>query len=289
MKHIKFYLFVSHSFLLFLLNIANANAYAVSFPDTLQKGNDKFKTFQFETFEMEGHVLPYRFHQPEMENDGKKYPLVVFFHGAGERGNDNQTQFKRFDPFPFWLTNPCYIVAPQCPGPEEFDEKGNSVWVDTHFGGISHCMKESPTWPMQLSIELIKQIIDTKNVDDSRVYVTGLSMGGYATWEILQREGHLFAAAIPICGGGDVNHVDKMLSTSLWVFHGTDDRTVPVERSLNMVNAIRESGGKPKYTEYPGVDHDSWSRTYRNPEIWEWMFSQIKKEKKCRIRAYRNK
>lgn len=252
---------------LFLLNITNAQEIAV--PDKTQKGYDKFESFQFETFEQDEHVLPYRFYQPDIEDKEKRYPLVVFFHGLGERGNDNRTQFKRFDPVPFWLKHPCYVIAPQCPV--------ESLWVETKFGGISHHMQESPTWPMQLSIELVKQIIDKNNVDTSRVYVTGLSMGGYATWEILQREGHLFAAAMPVCGGGDLNYVDKMLLTSLWVFHGAADRTVPVDRSRNMVAAIRGSGGNPKYTEYPGVDHDSWTRTYQNPEVWDWLFQQIKK------------
>jgi predicted peptidase len=271
MKNIESELFLAPLVFLFLINIANAQK--SSFPDT----EDKFTSFQFETFELNGHVLPYRIYQPEIKNKEEKYPLVVFFHGAGERGNDNRTQLKRFDPDPFWLNYPCYIVAPQCPRPDAGEGNEHSAWVNTHFGGVSHNMKESPTWPMQLSIELIKQIINTKNVDYSRVYVTGLSMGGYATWEILQREGNLFAAAVPICGGGDLNHADKMLSTAIWVFHGADDRTVPVERSQNMVNAIRESGGNPKYTEYPGVDHDSWSRTYQNQEVWDWLFMQVKK------------
>lgn len=260
---------------LFLLNTLNAQE--VSFPDTILKGEDKFNSFQFEAFEMNGHVLPYRFYEPEIDGNDKKYPLVVFFHGAGERGNDNQRQFKRFNPIPFWLNHPCYIVAPQCPTPDSSKGNDHSVWVDTHFGGLSHHMRESPTWPMQLSIDLVKQIIANRNIDPSRVYVTGLSMGGYATWEILQREGELFAAAIPVCGGGDENYVNEFLSTSLWVFHGAEDRTVPVERSRNMVDAVRESGGKPKYTEYPGVDHDSWTSTYQNQEVWEWLFKQKKK------------
>jgi predicted peptidase len=262
MNNIKADLLLSTLVWVFFLNFANAQT---------QKGEEKFNSFKFEKFELDGHVLPYRFYQPEIKSKEEKYPLVVFFHGAGERGDDNLTQLKRFDPVPFWLTYPCYIIAPQCPK--------KNVWVDTYFGGKSHQMNQSPTWPLQLSIELIKQIIDTKNVDYSRIYITGLSMGGYATWEILQREGNLFAAAIPICGGGDLNYVDKMISTSIWVFHGAEDHTVPVERSQIMVNAIRELGGNPKYTEYPGVDHDSWSRTYQNSEIWNWLFSQIKKEK----------
>lgn len=276
MKYFKLECFVSSLVLLIYLGIADAQA--ISFTDTIQKEDDKFKSFQFKTFELEGHVLPYRFYQPETECKEKKYPLVVFFHGAGERGDDNRGQFRRFDPVPFWLTHPCYVVAPQCPRADGSNRNDHSVWVDTHFGGKSHQMKASPTWPLRLSIELVKQIIENENVDYSRIYITGLSMGGYATWEILQREGNLFAAAIPVCGGGDLNYVDKMLSTALWVFHGAEDRTVPVERSRNMVNAIRESGGNPLYTEYLGVDHDSWSRTYQNPEVWDWLFNQIKKE-----------
>lgn len=261
----------------FLFFFNSLNAQEMSSPDTIQEREDRFKSFQFETFELNGHVLPYRLYQPEIEGKEQKYPLVVFFHGAGERGNDNQKQFKRFNPFPFWLTHPCYIVAPQCPKDESQDDNNRSVWVDTDFGGTSHHMHESPTWPMQLSIELVKQIIENKNVDLSRIYVTGLSMGGYATWEILQREGELFAAAIPVCGGGDLDYVNELGFMSLWVFHGAEDRTVPVERSRNMVNAIRASGGNPRYTEYPGVDHDSWSRTYQNPEVWSWLFQQVKK------------
>jgi predicted peptidase len=273
MRHVKFGFVVSALVFLFLLNISTGQS--ISQADTLHRGKDKFQSFHSETFEMDGHVLPYRLYQPEILNN-EKYPLVVFFHGAGERGDDNQGQLKRFDPVPFWLTHPCYVVAPQCP---RSDVNEHSVWVNTYFGGIAHTMKETPTWPMLLSIELVKQIINNKNIDHSRIYVTGLSMGGYATWEILQREVDLFAAAIPVCGGGDVNYADKMVSTALWVFHGAEDRTVPVNRSQDMVNAIKVSGGNPNYTEYQGVDHDSWSRTYQNPEVWEWLFNQTKKKK----------
>lgn len=251
---------------LFLFNITDAQEIPLS--DKTLRGDDKFKSFQFETLELDGYVLPYRFYQPEIEGKEKKYPLVVFFHGLGERGKDNRTQFKRFDPLPFWGTHPCYIVAPQCPD--------KSLWVDAKFGELSHHMQQNPTWPMKLSIDLLMEVIANKNVDASRVYVTGLSMGGYATWEILQRKGKLFAAAMPVCGGGDLNYVDEMLSTSLWVFHGEVDATVPVERSRNMVDSIRESGGNVKYTEYPGVDHDSWSSTYQNQEVWDWLFRQKK-------------
>ena len=126
-------------------------------------------------------------------------------------------------------------------------------------------------------MEAIKKVIAENKIDKKRIYVTGLSMGGFATWEILQREGKLFAAAMPVCGGGDLSYAPKLTGIPLWVFHGGADRTVPVTRSRDMVAAITQAGGSPKYTEYPGVDHDSWGRTYSNPEVWDWLFAQAKK------------
>ena len=246
----------------------------------------KFSDFQFKVYQDGGHTLPYRFYQPAQKNAGEKYPLVIFFHGAGERGLDNRTQFKRFAPTLFWQKYPCYVVAPECPARTAENSNAESVWVDTPFGASSHKMNEKPTWPMQLAIQLIHQIIRENKVDINRIYVTGLSMGGgggrgggggYATWEILQREPGLFAAAIPICGGGDPFYAAKLNSIALWVVHGGSDRTVPVVRSREMVSAIQASGGNVRYSEYPGVDHDSWSQTYGNPETWDWLFSQIKK------------
>ena len=237
----------------------------------------KFSDFQFKVYRDGRHTLPYRFYQPEEKHSGGKYPLVIFFHGAGERGLDNRTQFKRFAPSLFWQKYPCYVVAPECPARTAENSNAESVWVDTPFGASSHKMKDNPTWPMQLAIQLIHQIIRENKVDIGRIYVTGLSMGGFATWEILQREPGLFAAAIPICGGGDPDHAAKLISIPLCVVHGGSDRTVPVVRSREMVSAIQASGGNVKYSEYPGVDHDSWSQTYSNPEIWDWLFSQAKK------------
>jgi len=237
----------------------------------------KFSSFQFKVYKDGGHVLPYRFYLPEQKNAGEKYPLVIFFHGAGERGLDNRTQFQRFAPTLFWLKYPCYVVAPECPARTAENSNAESVWVDTSFSASSHKMKENPTWPMQLAMQLINQIIKENKVDINRIYVTGLSMGGFATWEILQREPGLFAAAIPVCGGGDPDYAAKLTSVPLWVVHGGNDHTVPVTRSREMVSAIQTSGGIVKYSEYPGVDHDSWSQTYSNPEIWDWLFSQVKK------------
>lgn len=241
----------------------------------LQPWEAKFSAFSFNAYVKDGHTLPYRFYKPELKK-GKKYPLVIFFHGAGERGLDNRIQLARFNPVPFWEKYPCYIVAPGCPAVPRGAKNTEGVWVDTPFGGKESAMKEQPTWPMALAMEVIDKIIRENKIDKHRIYVTGLSMGGYATWEILQREGKLFAAAVPISGGGDLAYAPELAKIPLWVFHGDADKTVPPSRSGDMVDAITKAGGTPKYTEYPGVGHDAWGRTYSNPEVWDWLFAQKK-------------
>jgi len=200
-------------------------------------------------------------------------------HGNGERGFDNRVQFQRFACFKFWEKYPCYVLVPQCPGRIDKIPNSELIWVDTRYGAQAHTMKTSPTWPMALAIELLDKIIKENKIDFDRIYVTGLSMGGFATWELIQRYPGKFAAAIPICGGGDLALASKLTNIPLWVIHGGSDKTVPVERSRNMVEAISVAGGHPKYTEYPNVDHDSWGQTYTNPEVWDWLFSQARKLK----------
>jgi predicted peptidase len=246
-----------------------------SFPK--KEWEKKFDAFKFKIFQADGHTLPYRFYQPQPVRRNEKFPLVIFLHGAGERGFDNRTQFMRFAPTIFWEKYPCLVLAPECPSKASGQANAESVWVDTPFGAALHNMNVKPTWPLQLVLQLIDETIREYPVDKDRIYVTGLSMGGYATWEILQREGNLFAAAIPVCGGGDPAYASKMKSVKLWVFHGRDDRTVPVSCSRDMVSAVEKIGGNVKYTEYPGVDHDSWGMTYGNSEVWDWLFSQKKK------------
>jgi predicted peptidase len=138
-------------------------------------------------------------------------------------------------------------------------------------------MKAQPTWPMELSMELLDSIIAQNQVDTSRIYVTGLSMGGFATWEILQREPDRFAAAIPVCGGADLAYAGKLAHIPLWVFHGGADTVVKTQRSRDMVAALTAAGGHPKYTEIPGVGHSAWVYTYPKPEVWDWLFEQVRK------------
>ena len=242
-----------------------------------QKWEAKFGDFKFKTFVQEGCTLPYRIYHPAVMEPGKKYPLVLFMHGAGERGVDNRKQFLRFAPtVEFWKKYPCIVIAPQCPEPSQ-TAKDNGVWVQTAFGGLKHTMKETPPWPMRLARALLARTIAENPVDTNRIYVTGLSMGGFATWDIIERAPDEFAAAMPVCGGADLAFAPKLAHLPIWVFHGDADDTVPVSRSRDMVAALKAAGGNPKYTELPGVGHGAWGPAYSNPAAWDWLFAQMRK------------
>ncbi len=177
----------------------------------LKEWEPKFSSFQFKILTADGHILPYRFYSPANLQPGKKYPLVFFLHGAGERGNDNRLQLFRFNPVAFWEKYPCFIVAPQCPNKLPGQPDNDNTWVATSFGAPMSTMKEKPTWPMQLAMQLLDKIIADNPVDHSRIYITGLSMGGFGTWEVLKREpAGLFAAAMPVC------LVSSMSTNSAW-------------------------------------------------------------------------
>lgn len=219
-----------------------------------------------------GKTLPYRILKPEKIESGKTYPLVLFFHGAGERGNNNDSQLRHgISTFATPANRekyPCFVVAPQCPA--------NVRWVEVDWGLLSHKMPAEPSMAMTLALKLVDQLAAKLPVDKSRIYVTGISMGGYGTWDAIQRRPDLFAAAMPICGGGDTAEAPKLKNIPIWAFHGDKDTVVKPQRTQNMIKAITDAGGKPKMTLYPNVQHDSWTATYANPEVIAWFFSQKK-------------
>jgi predicted peptidase len=217
-----------------------------------------------------GGTLLYRLMKPEPCEEGKLYPLVVFLHGAGERGKDNEAQlvhgvaeFARPDNRKKY---PCFLVAPQCPA-------GKS-WVDVNWGAAHHTMPTDANEQGRLVLELVEGLPKELPIDRKRIYLTGLSMGGYGTWDLLMRRPELFAAGVPICGGGDEKEAGRIAKIPIWVFHGTLDGAVPVSRSRNMVEALQKAGGHPLYTEYPDEGHASWVPAYRAPAMMRWLFAQ---------------
>jgi predicted peptidase len=180
---------------------------------------------------------------------------MVFLHGSGERGNDNQKQLKhvptKLAPADVFTKNPMIVVAPQCPS--------DSFWSGPALESV---------------IKLVKELEKELPVDSDRIYLTGLSMGGYGTWSALAMEPKLFAAAVPICGGGDPGAARKFSKVPIWAFHSDGDPTVNVEQSRTMIAALKKAGAEPKYTEYQNKQHDSWTQTYKNPEMWDWLLKQ---------------
>jgi predicted peptidase len=140
----------------------------------------------------------------------------------------------------------------------------------------SHTMPTKPSVPLKLAFELLDKLTAELPVDKQRLYVTGLSMGGFGTWDAIARRPQYFAAAIPICGGGDTAQAPKLVSLPVWAFHGDKDPVVKPNRTRDMIETIRKAGGTPKMTMYPGVQHDSWNHAYADPAVLEWLFAQKK-------------
>jgi predicted peptidase len=220
----------------------------------------------------QGRTMPYRLLKPETVEEGKTYPLVLFLHGAGERGSDNVKQMvhgvSEFVRPENRRDYPCFLLVPQCPEGKR--------WVEVDWGADSHVLPKEPSEPLRLVLDLLDDALNRYPIDRRRVYVTGLSMGGFGVWDLLARRPDLFAAAVPVCGGGDPATAKAIKDVPVWVFHGARDGAVKPKRSRDMVKALEDAGGKPKYTEYPDVGHDSWNPAYRDPELMKWLFDRKK-------------
>lgn len=221
-----------------------------------------------ESFKGTGGELPYRLLRPAKEEKGKLYPLVIFLHGAGERGTENETPLvhgvKEF--VKVRESHPCFLIAPQCPEGKR--------WVEVDWSLKSHEMPAEPSDPMKSLVELIDQLGTKLPIDKKRIYVTGLSMGGFGTWDLLSRYPERFAAAVAVCGGADEAKAVQIAKTPVWAFHGAKDGVVIPDRSRHAVEAVKKAGGKVHYSEYPDVGHDSWNRAYADPSMMKWLFEQ---------------
>jgi predicted peptidase len=221
----------------------------------------------------EGKTLKYRLLRPQGYDPKKTYPLVLFLHGAGERGSDNKIQLihgmNEFAADEIMEKYPAFVIAPQCPEGKQ--------WVDVPWSADSHAMPKEPAEPLRLSLELISALQKEFSLDKSRIYVTGLSMGGFGAWDAIQRRPELFAAAVPVCGGGDAALAEQIKDVPVWAFHGAEDGAVKPKRSRDMISALQKAGGSPKYTEYEKVGHHSWEKAYGDVRMYEWLFSQKRK------------
>jgi predicted peptidase len=228
--------------------------------------------FSYEKFIQNGDTLFYRQLYPDYDTI-RKYPLVIFLHGSGERGSDNEAQLKwgvqNFATDEMMKLHPAVVIAPQCPA-----GKGWSNFSNTIRGSMT--LQPSPSKPMELLIALINQVKKNFPVDTNRIYITGLSMGGFGTFDAIERYPGMFAAAVPVCGGGDVSKAATIAQIPVWIFHGAEDAAVNPQYSLDMAEALRKAGAHPGLTMYPETGHFSWIAAYSDPAMMEWLFRQHK-------------
>ena len=214
--------------------------------------------------------LPYRLVAPAKVAEGATYPLVVFLHGAGERGDDGVSALRHFadrmSTAPMRSRYPCFILAVQCPKEQR--------WVDADWSAATPpTFAERPTPAMDAVIAAIRTTVSSRPVDRSRIYLTGISMGGYGTWDLAARHPEWFAAAVPVCGGGDPATAPRFAGLPVRAVHGTKDGVVPPERTRAMVSAIRAAGGASELIE-PDCGHDAWTEAYTPEGSLDWMFAQ---------------
>jgi len=236
-------------------------------------GQDPTEVFEAKVFRADdGTTLPYRILLPENYDPNQAYPLVLFLHGAGERGDDNALQLvhgaELFTDKKHREQFPAIVVFPQCPA--------ESYWANIDPGEGAHWqfpLLRTPPTPLKNVIGLLAELEEEHRIDPHRRYLGGLSMGGFGTFELLARKPNYFAAAFPICGGGNVLAAPLMKDTELWVFHGGLDDVVPPVNSRKMVEALQEAGASVQYSEYPQANHNSWDSAFAEPELLPWLFS----------------
>ena len=216
-----------------------------------------------DVFQFKG--LQYLVTYPNEYEPGKKYPVIIFLHGAGSRGNDiellmNNPYFKitkNKEKFPF------ITIAPLC---------SENTWFDM----------------FEILTKFVKEIVREEYVNLNKVYLMGASMGGYATWQLAMSIPEYFAAIVPICGGGMYWNAGRLVNVPVWAFHGEKDKAVFVEETIKMTNAVNQYGGNARMTIYPENSHDAWSDTYGNPEVFDWLLSCEKHEEKHMVDHYKD-
>jgi predicted peptidase len=228
-----------------------------------------------------GDTLPFRLLLPENYDPGKKYPLVLFLHGRGESGDDNEKQLTHGARF-FLIDSirkkyPAFVVFPQC--------AVNSYWSNVVINTrLSKTGKRSfyflpggeASQSMGLAMVLVDHLLENYKIEKKQVYAMGLSMGGMGTFEIVRRMPGIFTAGIPICGGANPATASKLKNVKWWVFHGGKDDVVLPSFSQKIVNALRNVKAQVKFTLYPEANHNSWDPAFAEPGLMQWLFAQRK-------------
>lgn len=241
-----------------------------------------------------GLQMTYYLYVPANYNPSQAYPLVLLLHGGGERATAGKTATQNREVImrqayvqvwgPGYPANgkygpnvqqhwPSFIVVPQVVNPNQ--------WVAVPAQHGSYTLAAQPTPPLQAAMEIVNAVQQQYHIDVHRRYITGLSMGGYGTWDAIERWPNYFAAAAPLAGAGDPSLAGRLVHLPIWDFHGTQDNVVPVSGSREMISAIKAAGGNPRYTEFPQSSHEIWDKVYATmngptpvPDFFSWFFSQ---------------
>ena len=236
-------------------------------------------SYEKRVFHMGEDEMPYAILLPENYDASKSYPLLLFLHGAGERGSDNERQLihgaSLFTAQSFRKKYPAIVLIPQCGSSDYW----SNVKKEVTQGGLpdfSFYKKGAPTKAMLLLEGLLDEVLQNYSLDKNRLYVGGLSMGGMGTFELVKRNPKMFAAAFPICGGASPKAIRKYKRPSWWVFHGNADPVVPADFSTQIVKRFKKRGYDVRYTLYEGVGHNSWDLAFKEPGLFPWLFSNTK-------------
>lgn len=230
-------------------------------------------------FEAHHHIegndtLPYRlYHSQKADTMTEALPLVIFLHGAGERGNDNRAQLKHC--IKYFLDDtvtsryPFLLMMPQCPNERR--------WVNTDWSLPEHTMDSVPTVELRGVMAVLDSLTECGAVDSTRVYISGISMGGFGVWDALQRWPERFAAAIAICGGGDPAYADAMKDVPIYIFHGLRDGVVMPSRSIQMYDELKNIGNNEVVlVTYPEFGHGCWDEAFSTSGLFKWLFGKKK-------------
>ena len=226
-----------------------------------------------------GNTMPYRLFVPRSYTPDQQYPLVIFLHGGGSTGTDNRHQIECCSGARVWAesdfqaVHPAFVLVPQV----------RTRWVEIRFDRGSHELPEQ-SLAESLTRSILESVRAEFSIDPRRIYLTGQSLGGYGVWDYATRTPDLFAAIIPVSGGGDPSRAASIASLPVWAFQGELDDTVPVSASRDMVKALLEAGGDPHYTEFPGLAHDgpTLALAFLDPTVREWLFALRKKSCTCK-------
>jgi predicted peptidase len=222
---------------------------------------DEQHGFQLKTHKFGDEERKYTLFVPPSYKGDSEFPLILFLHGAGERGDDGAkcakiglgTGIRKYKggekEFPF------FAIFPQCKQGENWSANGKAA---------------------RNALEILAEVQKEYKIDANRIYLTGLSLGGFGTWSLAAAYPEKWAAIVPICGGGDPKNAEKIKNLPCWCFHGDADKSVNVQRSRDMIEALKKAGSEPKYTEYPGVGHNSWDKAYGTAELYKWLLEQKK-------------